>query len=103
MQRSDPASPGKGRANLADCDLVAAEQGLEAATHMAYVRETEWGATYTFRSDWWQTTEPKIRNLMEGIADADACKHKQARMIIFQDPLGKEIGIADPISGLRFR
>ena len=93
---------GNGRSKLANCDLVAAEQVLGSATRMAYVQESSSGATYAFRSDWWSTIEPKVRNLMEGIADADACKHKEARMIIFQDPTGNEIGRADPISGLRF-
>lgn len=88
--------------SLANCDVVTAEQVLDSATKMMYVTESDSGATYTFRADWWDSIEDKAPQLMKGIANADACKYKEARMLIFLSPTKNEIGRADPITGFHF-
>jgi hypothetical protein len=99
---SKPALAGLSSNSLANCNLADAESVLTSALRMADVAESQSKMIYIFRSDWWETVEPKVKELSEGIADADACEHKTARLILFQDPSGKEIGRADPITGFRF-
>jgi hypothetical protein len=57
---------------------------------------------YTARTDDWKVLKPKMEKMIETIADADACKHQMARLLVFKDPQGQEVGIADPVLGIRY-
>lgn len=87
---------------LNSCDIDGAKSVLASAAVMAEVNETDARVTYRFHSSWWSTVEPKVKQLMAGVADADACVGKTARLLTFQDPSGKEIGVADPVTGFNF-
>ena len=89
------------RANaLESCSRADAQEVLDRSTVMADVTEGKKGTIYRFKGSWWDTVRPQAHQLIEGISDADACLHPSARLILFYDPSGSRIGVADPVRGI---
>jgi hypothetical protein len=69
------------QSSLLGCKKADAKFVLESVSQMATVEEENGGISYTFRAEWWATIQPRVGELIHGIADADACVHQTARHI----------------------
>jgi hypothetical protein len=87
---------------LKTCNIKDADFVLAAGRKFFDVEDDGSTITYTARTDDWEVIQPKMERMIEAMADADACKHQMARLLVFKDPHGQEVGIADPVLGIRY-
>jgi hypothetical protein len=86
---------------LRSCDRSAANKMLKYGLQTAVIQGRGDEVSYRFSSKAWPSIHPVADALIPAFADADACIHQSARRIIFYEPHGIQVGIADPQLGLK--
>jgi hypothetical protein len=61
------------------------------------------GLTVTFARASWKVAQPRLREMLNAIANADACVHGSARHIVFHAPGGRVVGRANPHTGISMK